>query len=254
MWLKKCFSYANVGLERYMVSCWGSWCWCARFVRSEMVTWGNVWDATDLLAWSIGFGAEIQSVALIIEYASSVNVRVVLRCGGQRTQNLYGCAKTAPKKQGIVKILCAIFVENITKVYVREGHVTGECVKKIIFGVQWGVALTVIVVTVMKIRPAIFRKLKAFGLVEGVANPGRHRLTQRPKILRNITINTGSVVNPGRHRLTQRLQIPRNISINAESVAKLSSSISGKHFRGMQAYCKVSVSFLWLTHGMHTLL
>ena len=81
----------------------------------------------------------------------------------------------------------------------------------------------------MKIRPAIFRKLMAFGLVEGVANPGRHRLTQR-------------------------LQIPRNISINAESVAKLSSSISGKHFRGMQAYCKVSVSFLWLTHGMHTLL
>ena len=95
-----------------------------------------MWNATDLLARSIGFGAEIQIVGLILEYALLVNVRLVLACGGQGTRKLCGCAKPAPKKQSIAKILCAISVENITKVYVRASLVTRESVKKIIFGVQ----------------------------------------------------------------------------------------------------------------------
>jgi len=106
----------------------------------------------------------------------------------------------------------------------------------------------------MKIRRAIFRKLMAFGLVEGVVNLARHRLTERRKISRNIATNTGSKVNPGRHRLTQRPKIPTNIPRNTGSVVKLGSSISGKHFRSMQAYCRGNVSFLWLTDRMHTFL
>ena len=151
---------------------------------------------------------------VIIEYARIVNVSLVTLCGGQWNRNLCWCAKLARHKQIIARTLCANSVKNITNFYVRARLVTGESVKKIIFGVRPSAVLTASVATVTRTRPTTLRKLMVDGFVQSVVNLRRHRLTKREKIPRKGPSTTGSVAERG-------------------------ISVFDKHFVGMQAFCKV---------------
>ena len=130
---------------------------------------------------------------VIIEYARIVNVSLVTLCGGQWNRNLCWCAKLARHKQIIARTLCANSVKNITNFYVRARLVTGESVKKIIFGVRPSAVLTASVATVTRTRPTILRQLMVDGFVQSVVNLRRHRLTKREKIPRKGPSTTGSV-------------------------------------------------------------